>query len=481
MSTFEILMKPQGVVLDAYMRSRARVSMIQGPLGSGKTYQSCQKLLTLMSEQAPDNSGVRKTRFYAVRNTYPDLMSTTVKDWLDLFGDLGRFKGGGIEPPTHYLEFKLPDGSLVQSEVVFIALDREDSVKKLRGSQVTGFWLNEVKELPRAIIDMADLRHGRYPSAMDGGPTWHGMIGDTNAPDDDHWYYDLAEEQKPSGWEFFRQPGGLIRSGVSPDGRILWRTNPLAENISNLPDGYYTRGAEGKRDDWIAVNLANEYGSTFDGRPVYPEYSDVIHIAKEELKPYKGIPLILSWDFGLTPSCIFSQVTRRGQWRILHEECGESIGIRQFIASVIKPVLAGKFNGLELVSVGDPAGSQRSQSDERTCFDELKAAGITTRPARSNDPTARREAVAGFLNRMTDGEPSFLLSPNCKMLRKGFAGGYQYKRIRSGDGFTDQPDKNKFSHPHDALQYSALYIEGPAMKVAHTPYTPYVVASNAGY
>lgn len=476
-------MKAQGKTLDAYMRSRARVSFIMGPVGSGKTFQSCQKILTLMCEQAANGDGIRRTRFYAVRNTYPDLLSTTVKDWLDLFGDLGKFKGGGMEPPTHDIRFALPDGTIVESEMVFIALDRADSVKKLRGSQVTGFWLNEVKELPKAVIDMADLRHGRYPSAMDGGPTWHGMIGDTNAPDDDHWYYDLAEQQQPDGWEFFRQPGGLINSGLSREGGIIWRENPLAENVSNLPPGYYIRGMQGKADSWIGVNLANEYGTSFDGKAVYPEYNDSIHVSREELKPYRGIPIILAWDFGLTPSCIISQISRRGQWRVLDEICGEDVGIRQFIASVVKPVLASKYTDMEIISTGDPAGGQRAQSDERTCFDELRSAGIKTTPAKTNSFMARREAVAGFLNKMVDGEPGFVLSPNCKMLRKGFNGGYQYRRVLAsgGDRYADEADKNKYSHPHDALQYAALHIQTPERKPVARRAPEYRAASRAGY
>ena len=50
-ASYEIRMKPQGEVLDGYMMSRKRVSFIMGPLGSGKTYQSCQKILKLMIEQ----------------------------------------------------------------------------------------------------------------------------------------------------------------------------------------------------------------------------------------------------------------------------------------------------------------------------------------------------------------------------------------------------------------------------------------------
>lgn len=265
---------------------------------SGKTYQSAQKVLTLMTEQAPNAQGVRKSRWYAVRNTYPDLLSTTVKDWVELFGQLGRFKGGGAEPPSHTLDFDLPDGSRVQSEIVFQAMDRDDSIKKLRGAQVTGFWLNEVKELRKSVIDMADLRHGRYPSATDGGPTWHGMIGDTNAPEHGHWYQLLANDP-PDGWEFYTQPGGVIRSGKMPDGRARWVSNDRAENLNNLPDGYYSRGMAGKSDEWIATNLANEYGNFIEGAYYATQMSALREKGRITEVPYDpGVPVNTFWDLG---------------------------------------------------------------------------------------------------------------------------------------------------------------------------------------
>ena len=62
------------------------------------------------------------------------------------------------------------------------------------------------------------------------------------------------------------------------------------------------------------------------------------------------------------------------------------------------------------------------------------------------------------LSELIDGEPAFLLSPDCALLRKGFNSGYCYRRIRSagGEAFEDVPDKNKFSHLMDALQYLCL-------------------------
>lgn len=468
MPTLEVHMKPQGAVLTRYMNSRARVSFIMGPLGSGKTFQSCQKIFDFMCEQRPNADGVRKSRWVAVRNTYPDLSGTTIKDWRELFDDpsapsLGQYKGNGSEPPTHYLDFDLDDGTTVRSELVFLALDREDHVKKLRGMQVTGFWLNEIKELTKTVVDMCDLRHGRYPSAMDGGPSWHGMIGDTNAPDDDHWYYKLSEEVMPDGWVFYQQPGGVVRAGVTQDGRIIWDPNRNAENLNNLPDGYYVKGMAGKSDDWIAVNLANEYGSVVSGKAIYPEFSERVHVAPEKLQPYKGINLVLGWDFGLTPAVIIGQVSLRGQMRILDELIAEDMGIRRFARDVVKPFLAVNYAGFEISSHGDPAGVQRAQTNEKTCFQELEGQNLFTEPARTNDFTARRESIAGYLNTMVDGKPGFLISPHCKVLITGFRGGYQYRRLLvAGDArYTEKPDKNKFSHPHDALQYLGLAVEKP--------------------
>jgi hypothetical protein len=48
-----------------------------------------------------------------------------------------------------------------------------------------------------------------------------------------------------------------------------------------------------------------------------------------------------------------------------------------------------------------------------------------------------------------------LIHPECKMLRKGMAGGYNYKRIQvSGEEkYRDSPDKNIYSHVCEAGQY----------------------------
>lgn len=453
-SKIEIHYGAAGDTLKRYMNERARVTGIMGPLGSGKTIASCQRILKQMCEQEPNAKGVRPTRWCALRNTYPELMDTTVKDLCEVFEGLGHLKKGGLERPRFVVSFALEDGTTVESEVIFLALDRPDSIRQLRGIQATGFWLNEMKELDKAVVDMADLRHGRYPSIAAGGvnPTWHGMIGDTNAPDEDHWYYDLAENQRPDGWVFYRQPGGLLRSGSS------WVVNPDAENLEHLPEGYYIRGMQGKAEDWIRVNLANEYGFVRDGKPVHPEYVDSIHCAHEILEPVAGIPIMIGLDFGLTPAAALFQRLPIGRYVFFDELTSVDMAADKF-APELKRHLSAHYPTFDFeMPWGDPAGGQGNQSTHETPFQILRKHGIRARPCETNDPLVRRAALSGpAMRNCMDGKPALLISPKCKMLRKGLAGGFCYKRIQvSGERYHDKPDKNQYSHIVEAAEYGLL-------------------------
>ena len=77
---------------------------------------------------------------------------------------------------------------------------------------------------------------------------------------------------------------------------------------------------------------------------------------------------------------------------------------------------------------------------------------------------------------MVEGKPAFLIDRRCQQLIKGFEGGYQYKRMEvSGERYSDKPDKNMFSHIHDALQYMMLGAgEGRALMNTQKPAMPVV-------
>jgi len=458
------LVKPQGSVLQDYLFCKERVQIIIGPLGSAKTITTVDKITALMGEQEPNREGVRLSRWVAARNTYPDLFGTTVKDWMEVNGDLGHFNKGGREPPTHYLDYDLPDGTSVKSEMIFVSFDRPEHVKKARGMQLTGVWLNEVKELSKDSVDMLDLRHGRYPSKIEGvRPSWHGMLGDCNAPDEDHWLYVLAEEIKPEGWRFFKQPGGLIKKNEQ------WQENPNAENIDNLPSGYYIRGMQGKHEDWIKVNLANEYGFVASGKPVHPKYTDSVHCLDLDFTPSMDKDIVLGFDFGRTPACAFLQETAFGGWICFDEFCAISMSAASFAPELAKHIRK-EYPGHTFKGWGDPAGDQMGQANDDTPIKVIKAQGIPCRPTLTNDPLVRRAAVEVPLGEMSmDGKPRLIVLPKAKLIRKGLAGGFCYKRVQvAGDErYHDQPDKNVYSHPVEALEYG-LQGEGEGAQLFET-------------
>ena len=444
-------------VLNAFMGSRERVSAIMGPLGSGKTYGAVMRLLKTMTEQAANAEGVRPTRWLAVRNTYPDLCGTTIKDFEAIFEGLGTMKHGGLEPPTFHVTFSLKDGTRVQSQVIFLALDRDDAVRKLRGYQITGVWFNEMKELVKSVVDMADLRHGRYPSMAAGGvrPTWHGMLGDTNAPDEDHWYFHLAEEVRPKGWKFYRQPGGVLPG----EGEGEWIPNPAAENLSNLPQDYYLQGLEGKDPDWIRVMLSNEYGFIIEGKPVHPEYVDSVHCTGEPIEVDRRYPLIIGIDFGRTPAAVVTQhIEDMGRRVVLDELCATDMSAAIF-GPELKRCLDTHYQGMPVEVWCDPAGSAQGQATEDTPIRILRAAGIPAQPCSSNSPDLRRAAISNPARRICmDGKPGLQVSPKAKMVRKGLMGGFAYRRLKiaGSERYTDLPDKNMYSHPVEAAEYALM-------------------------
>ena len=191
--------------------------------------------------------------------------------------------------------------------------------------ELTGAWVNECRELPKAVIDGLTHRVGRYPTKSHGGPSWHGIILDSNPCDSDHWYYNLAEgKNKPTGrygWDFFKQPGGVLEVPVEevpeqmPEANGFlnacskwWRTNPKAENLKNLPTGYYEQLLGGKQLDWIRCYAQGRYTYVQEGNPVWPEYNDTQMTTDLEFD--SRVPVQVGIDFGLTPAAIFGQKMR---------------------------------------------------------------------------------------------------------------------------------------------------------------------------
>ena len=461
----EFTYKPDGDVLKKFMKGKSFFRGIRGPVGSGKSVACCVEVFRRSLEQKKNNDGIRKSRWAIIRNTNPQLRTTTIKTWLDWFPENTWGKFHWSVPYTHHIQ----KGDL-DIEVLFLALDRPEDVKKLLSLELTGIWINEAREVPKSIIDACTMRVGRYPSMREGGPSWSGVIADTNAPEEDHWWAIMAGEVpipdhipkeqakmliKPDNWSFYIQPPAMVEKLDDKGDVNSYSNNNKAENKINILDSYYENLIRGKTKSWIDVYVMNRLGSIQEGKPVYPQFVSETHIADEEIPIAVGVPLYIGIDFGLTPAAVFGQKVR-GRWLIQSEIVAIDMGIVRF-AELLRQEIATRFSGLDVNIFGDPAGDFRAQTDESTPFQILRGAGLRATPAPSNSVDLRLESVASQLTKMADGQPAFLIDRRCPSLIKGFQGGYCYRRMQvSGERFDDKPEKNMYSHIHDALQYLML-------------------------
>ena len=479
-----------------FLQDSSFVRGLMGPVGSGKTYACAAEIMLRAVRQKPSpRDGIRYSRFAVVRNSYPMLRTTTLKTWMELFPENIWGRAHWSPPITHHI--KLPsrgDAHGVDCEVIFLALDQPKDVRKLLSLELTGAWINEARELPAAILAGLSHRVGRYPTKADGGASWRGIWMDTNPMDDDHWYFKYSEKgEAPKGkfaWKFFRQPGGVLEADASelPDepefngfiqsaGR-WWMTNPGAENLPNLPAGYYDQLVGGKNLDWIRCYAKGEYTFVQEGRPITPEYDDEA-MSVDGLEFDKSLPLQIGLDFGLTPAAVFGQKHPSGQWRILHELVTFDMGLERF-GNQLKSEIETIFPNAEVIVWGDPAGQQRDQIFEVTAFDHLKTLGLLARPAATNDWKTRREAMAAPMIRYYDKKPGLMIDKKCQRTRKALAGGYFFSRVAMGSGqerFRDVPNKNEHSHVGDAYGYLVLQGEHKRMTKRPMAFSQMPVAS----
>ncbi len=438
MKAREVSWSPAGPVTKAFIESESFVRGIMGPIGSGKSTACVIEILRRAATQQKSPDGKRRTRWAVIRNSYPELKSTTIKTWAE-WCPLEFGKTNFDSPIVHHVKT-----SELDMEVMFLALDREEDQRKLLSLELTGAWVNEAREIPKAIIDTLTGRVGRYPSKKDGGASWSGIFMDTNPPDTESWWYKMAELEQPEGWVFFHQPGGMT---------------PEAENRQNLPDRYYEKLIPGKDQDWIKVYVDGDYGFLIEGAAVYPMFRDRTHTAEKMLEANPAFALHIGADFGMTPCAVIGQKLNNGKWIVLDEFITNDCGTIRF-AELLSSYVQEHYGGFDIsTATGDPSGDYRSPESDETCIEIMNNhTPWTWKAAETNDPALRIEAVKHALNRMIDGEPALLLSPNCSKLRKGFNGSYYYKLIK-GDGGTrtqERAFKNEYSHPHDALQYMML-------------------------
>lgn len=459
------LTRSPGPVAEAYYRDWRRVVDIMGPTGGGKTITTAKKCGTIAIRQRKSSrDGLRKVKGTAVAVDYRRLWKNLLPSWFKVVPkDVGDWHGGEGEPSTHVITFGLPDGSKAQLTMDFIAIGDHAAEDAMRGYEPTFIWLFEKDRHSHETFLYALNRVGRFPDMSEGGPSWYGVLGDLNAPDIGTWYHTELYEKRLELGDFFgfhRQPSGF---------------SPQAENLHNLPPGYYAEQAKGQPDWFVRRMLRNEFGYSRDGKPVFPEFSEHRHVAGAVLEPVRGIPLRIGMDAGGTPAATIRQHMPNGQRRVLAcvvTDPSDTVGATRFSEMVNRVLGTARFAGWprkDIIARCDPSaaygGDERAPeaSGERSWMHIVRhRTGLDLRPARTNDPTIRTDAVRKWMTVDVEPDvPGFVISPDCVPLIRGYASEYRYRRILGpSGGFADKPDKNGASHVADADQYAELTDDG---------------------
>lgn len=426
--------------IERFMFDDRLVRIIVGPVGSGKSMGCVMELLRRACAQAPYN-GVRYTRFALIRNTLQQLKQTVLNDVQQYLGPIVHYY---VTDSTVQIRIPMPDGTRLHSDWILLPLDTKDDVRRLLSMQLTGAWINELREVPIEVVSGLIGRLGRYPSKVMGSPTWFGLIGDTNPWDTDSPYHDRLVLNPDPRWALFHQP-----SGIGPD----------AENVENLPPGYYENLAGDRDVEWAQVHVESMWGTSNAGQAVFRKsFHAPDHVRDMKLVVNPNRPLMIGLDFGRTPCAVIGQVDNYGRGIIMREVVTEGMGLIQMVQEHLKPVLFSEpFAGRRMFIVGDPAGRQKSQVTEETPFDVLKAEGFLAYPASTNAIDPRLLAVEKMLRSNIAGQPGLQISrEGCPTLIQSLGNKYRYRKKRDGQ-LEDTPEKlHPWSDVSDALQYWCL-------------------------
>lgn len=498
-------LKRIGPVMDRMIASRAFIVGGMGPVGSGKTIGFGIKFQHHAAKQKGviNSQGqlVRRSRYVFIRDTYPNLDRNTIPSWHKVVPSaIGRYVAS--TPRVHQFSMTLKrDGHLLDPqakaidiakvEIEFRAIGNQAVEDALRGLECTAALVNEADRTHPDILTFLAGRVGRSGDLDPDLVVDPQIFLDLNGTDDENWTHKVLVEKQldddivhiirdVSGGrelvEYFEQPAAILEG---PDVEGGWMVNPKAENVQNLPSGYYERQYAFAKmrgnQQYIDRMLRSKFTPPRSGRSVFPEYIDDLH--SSEFAAIPGFPLLIFADQGLLGAVLVAQLIK-GQLRILEEiACvfeneDDEIEVVQMggetLGSQVKEMLRTRYAEFEIGDATcDPAGAAGEDAINFTSWrqDFQKGLGHRVRKARvpQNALGPRLKAVRARLNRTIGPDRALVIHRRCTMTRKAFRTKYFYQRVGRGSGegfYADVPKKVQgYGDLMDALQYGCFEVE----------------------
>ena len=449
----------------------SRVLAIKGPVGSAKTSLCLLKIWLTFNHMQPSSDGKKRQRWLIVRKTLRTLKNTTLVTWNNWYASLGVMKG---DPPIYSYQ----DGEY-ELEVIFAGLDDKKAIDKIKSSEYTGAYVNELNEITNPLLfKTIGERTGRYPS----GPVGGGGLGrsfvlaDLNTAGHRSWI--PSEFATTRGWRLINYPPAIIQVGAEVNApRDQYAIDRAGNKWITNEDTCYRQYAqfarywldlaENAERNYINTQLVSNWDNQISGVPVHEAYVDNYHYPSIDLSYNPKLPIGLGFDLGNTPACTVVQRQTDGTLFVLDEIASEHDFLQPFLEDRVIPVLDKKYKNWRdnHESRHDPADMGAVAHKNYSAAAIFKRNGIKSSPAKSNLLDFRRSCLHHFLSKIVRGHPYFLLSRDCHLLREGLGGQFHYEHVSTTQHdpkplIKEVPKKNFHSHICESLEYAAsIYVE----------------------
>jgi hypothetical protein len=405
------------------IHSPERIWGYKGPAGCAKTSTLAAAGLIRALTQ-PGSKG------FVSRNDYNDLMDTTMLRLQEMLNRLPKdvLLDRDKSPPMKWWIQPIMEGE--PSQITFMGL-KDDVV----GVEANWWIIDEMNEVEENRIHQINAR-----MRAAGGD--YMIAGAFNPPDKHHWLYAAC-----TGRDF------QDRKIPGKDAWMKLFEPQSRENTRNLPDNYYELLAATLPEDQKQRFVEGEWGSTFEGQPVYREFKYGMHVF-DRLEYDPSSTLYRFWDFGYArPCCIWAQLDWEGRLNVLHEILGQNIEATAFARDVKTATLRRFPNARDIVDFGDPAVVQKK--DTGSTLGMLHQEGIVMRYQTSTIEKGA-QLIRQRLNLLIDGEPALKFDRRgVPILINSLKGGYHL------DDHGIKPVKDGYyDHPADAFRYGILNMFG---------------------
>lgn len=395
-------------VAEIFHASSARVIVLVGGLGSGKSFSVVKEL----EQSAIQWAGI-PTAVY--RKTMPALRDST----------LHEFK---THSDAHLGTFRAREDKWLYINNSFVNFRGLDDPSKAKSTNYALIVMEEAEE-----FTLEDFRRlNERVRAM--GPWPPRIILVLNPVDEDHWIY----KEFVGNAKLWDKQGGLLVLHFS-----------TYDNIENLPPGYIEQVTVGMSPDEIDRYIHGKWGTVVKGEPVYAKIlNSALHLRRIAL--YPGQLVLRGWDFGFNhPAVSFRAVDEMGRMNIRHAMMGTKIDLDDFIPNVNAESARVFGHDKRFLDFGDPRGHDKSPNGKETCFQILSAHGIQAKGERGSRAYVEEgiRQVKREFSTLIEAVPQLTIDPGCSLIRASYFGRY----VREDDG---SPKKDGYyEHVSDADRY----------------------------